>query len=106
MKRQGMDLFKTRKYVEAARLLQLAEIFFRPIYPVHQSQKHHWHECWKYVIAASWHGKMYLKAIQAGKKWQRLEPIASQVCEIYITVLDPITSEQSVFDYDLQHVTN
>ena len=80
-KHQGLIALRSGHYNEAARLLQLAEMFFRPPCRVHQSQKH-WHECWKYLIIASWHGKMYGKAIQAGKKWRQMEPITSQVCEV------------------------
>ena len=82
MKDQGMGMFRSRKYDEAAHFLQLAEIFLRPPYPVQlQSVKRHWRECWKYVITATWECKMYGKAIQAGKKWRQMEPIARQVCE-------------------------
>ncbi len=82
LKDQGMDLFCSNKYEEAARFLQVAEMFLRPPYPVQlQSVKRYWCECWKYEIAATWECKIYGKAIQVGKKWRQMEPITSQVCE-------------------------
>ena len=83
MKSQGKDTFRSKNYVEAVHLLQLAEIFLRPPYPhpVDNSPKHHWYDCWKYIIITAWQGTLYEKTVQAGKKWRQIEPIISEVCE-------------------------
>jgi hypothetical protein len=78
-----MEQFHSKQYEDAARHLQLAEIFLRPLDPEKvQSVKTQWYDCWKYIITASWRSRMHgkAKAIQAGKKWREMQPITSKVC--------------------------
>ena len=80
VKTQGMEKFRLKQYSEAARYLQLAEILLRPPDPDKvQLVKKDWYECWKYIITAAWLGTMYTRVIQAGKKWQQMHPITSEV---------------------------
>ena len=76
-----MDTFRSKNYAKAADLLQLAEIFFRPPYPhpVDNSPRHHWYDCWRYIIITAWHSELYKKAVEAGKKWIQMELITSEV---------------------------
>ena len=74
-----MEMVDSRNYDRAVCLLQLAENYFRPLNIADQSMKPRWYECWKLVIFTFWCGKMYGRAIQAGKEWQQMEPITNEV---------------------------
>ena len=78
-KRQGLDTFRSQNFTQASRVLQLAELFLRPPYPVGKLLKNQWYDCWTHLIISTWRSKFYKKAIQAGKKWRQLEPITSRV---------------------------
>ncbi|CAB4041590.1 TPR and ankyrin repeat-containing 1-like isoform X1, partial [Paramuricea clavata] len=73
-----MDMVHSRNYDRAVHLLQLAENYFRPLNIGDQSMKPRWYESWKLVIFTFWCGKMYGRAIQAGKEWQQMEPITNE----------------------------
>ena len=78
-----MDSFRSKNHAEAIDLLQRAEIFFRPPYPhpVDNSPGHHWYDCWRYIIITAWQGELYMKAVEAGKKWRQTELITNEVRE-------------------------